>query len=251
MTSPTTLPPVSYLAHIRADAARMAELGARDLDAAIPSCPGWDVREVLTHTGSVYSHKVACMRTGRRPESSSEWNHGPAEGEDLLAWFGTRTDELLGELGERGPGTPSFTWYEPQQNVGFWYRRMAQETVVHRVDVESAFDVVAPVDDALAVDGVDEVLDWFLSYQAADVGPGAPGQGTVAVRTSDHIWRVTLHPDDVALARDRGPAEAVVTGEPSELLLWLWGRRPQAAVTVEGDQPLVDAMRARLQVVTQ
>jgi uncharacterized protein (TIGR03083 family) len=250
MTSPTVLAPNAYLSHIRANAAQMVDLASRDLDAAVPPCPGWDVREALTHTGEVYSHKVACMRTGRRPESS-EWNHGPREGEHLLEWFGTRTEELLAELGERGPGTPAYTWYEPQQNVGFWYRRMAQETAIHRVDVESAFDGVTPVDDALAVDGVDEVLDWFLSYQADEVGPDGPGRGTVAVRTREQLWRVTLTPNDVVLERDRGPAEALVTGEPSELLLWLWGRRPQAAVTVEGDQSVIAGMRARLHVVTQ
>jgi uncharacterized protein (TIGR03083 family) len=250
MTSPTVLSPDAYLSHISRNAARMGDLASRDLDAAVPPCPGWDVREALTHTGEVYSHKVACMRTGRRPQSS-EWSHGPGEGEHLLKWFGTRAEELLAELAERGPGTPAYTWYEPQQNVGFWYRRMAQETVVHRVDVESAFDEVTPVDDALAVDGVDEVLDWFLSYQADEVGPDGPGRGTVAVRTREHLWRVTLAPDDVVLERERGPAQALVTGDPSELLLWLWGRRPQAAVAVEGDRSAIDGMRARLQVVTQ
>ena len=142
------------------------------------------------------------------------------------SWFRTRLEELVTELEERGPDAPAFTWYEPQQNVEFWYRRMAQETVVHRVDVESAFDQVTPVDDELAVDGIDEVLDWFLAYQADDVGPDGPGRGTVAVRTGDHIWRVHLLPDDVELSREPGACDAVVSGEPSELLLWLWGRRP-------------------------
>jgi len=42
-----------------------------------------------------------------------------------------------------------------------------------------------------------------------------------------------------------------VSGEPSELLLWLWGRRPDSAVTVEGDAELLAGFRARLKVVTQ
>ena len=85
---------------------------------------------------------------------------------------------------------------------------MAQETAVHRVDVESGYDAVTPVDDELAVDGIDEVLDWFLSYQAEDVGPDAPGRGTVAVRTGDHIWRLTLH-------RRRGRASPASPGRPT------------------------------------
>jgi uncharacterized protein (TIGR03083 family) len=204
----------------------------------------------MTHTGSVYSHKVACMRIGR-PQSEDDWDHGPAEGQDLVEWFQTRLDELTGELSSRGPDAPAFTWYEPDQTVGFWFRRMAQETAVHRVDVEGAFDAVTPIDDDLAADGIDEVLDWFLAYQAGDVGPDGPGSGTVAVRTGDRIWRVTLQPDDVLLSRDPGPATAVVSGEPSELLLWLWGRRPDHAVTVEGDTDLIAALRERLRIVTQ
>jgi hypothetical protein len=128
---------------------------------------------------------------------------------------------------------------------------MAQETAVHRVDVESAFEAVTSVADDLAVDGVDEVLDLFLVYQAEDVGPDGPGRGTVAVRTGENIWRLTLSADDVALSREPGATDAVVSGEPSELLLWLWGRRPDSAVLLEGDGELLTGFRARLKVVTQ
>jgi uncharacterized protein (TIGR03083 family) len=242
--------PDTFLQHLRADADRMASLAARDLDAAVPPCPGWDVREVVTHTGAVYSHKVACMRSGRRPDDD-EWQQAPGEGEELIGWFRDRHAELLTELETRGPDAPAYTWYDAQQTVGFWYRRMAQETVVHRVDVESAFDEVTHVDDELAVDGIDEVLDWFLAYQAEDVGPDGPGRGTVAVRTGDHIWRVQLLPDDVQLSREPGPTDAVVSGEPSELLLWLWGRRPDTAVSLEGEADLLTGLRERLRIVTQ
>ena len=242
--------PETYLQHLRTDADRMAALSARDLDAAVPPCPGWDVREVMTHTGAVYSHKVACMRLGRRPDDD-EWQQAPTDGEETIGWFRDRLDELLTELQARGPDAPAYTWYDAQQTVGFWHRRMAQETVVHRVDVESAFDEVTHVDDELAVDGIDEVLDWFLAYQAEDVGPDGPGRGTVAVRTGDHIWRVLLLPDDVQLSREPGPTDAVVSGEPSELLLWLWGRRPDTAVSLEGEADLLTGLRERLRIVTQ
>jgi uncharacterized protein (TIGR03083 family) len=242
--------PETFLTHVKADAARIAELAPRDFDAPVPTCPGWTVRDVVEHTGAVYSHKVACMRKGDRPVEG-EWQHAPREGEDLVPWFQRRLDELVTELEQRGPDAPAFTWYDDVQTVGFWYRRMAQETVIHRVDVESAFDAITHVDDDLAVDGIDEVLDWFLVYQAEDVGPDGPGRGTVAVRTGDHIWRVTLNPDDVGLAREPGASDAVVSGEPSELLLWLWGRRPDSAIGFEGDQATVNALRERLRVVTQ
>jgi hypothetical protein len=71
------------------------------------------------------------------------------------------------------------------------------------------------------------------------------------VRTGDHIWRSTLTPDDVELSREPGAADAVVSGEPSELLLWLWGRRPDSAVMLEGDRELLTGFRERLKIVTQ
>jgi uncharacterized protein (TIGR03083 family) len=243
--------PDDFLAHLRRDAERMAELAPGGLDNPVPACPGWTVEEALVHTGSVYSHKVACMRLPEGPQRLEDWDHGPAEGQPHADWFRERLAELVDELTSRGPQAPAYTWYDDDQTVGFWFRRMAQETAVHRVDVESGFDAPSPVPADLAVDGIDEVLDLFLRFQNDDVGPDGPGRGTVAVRTGDHIWRQTLTADEAQLSREPGPADAVVSGEPSELLLWLWGRRPDSAVQREGDHELLAAFRERLRVVTQ
>ena len=94
------------------------------------------------HTGSVYSHKVACMRLPEGPQRQEDWDHGPAEGQDPTEWFRERLAELTDELSSRGPQAAAYTWYEDDQTVGFWFRRMAQETAVHRADVESGFDAV-------------------------------------------------------------------------------------------------------------
>jgi hypothetical protein len=34
----------------------------------------------------------------------------------------------------RKPEDPAGSWYTPDQTVGFWIRRMAHETVIHRID---------------------------------------------------------------------------------------------------------------------
>ena len=244
--------PQSYLAHLRADAARLADVAAADLSAPVPTCPGWTVRDAVVHTGAVYRHKVATMRLTGPPGDEADWDdRGPEEGEDTLDWFRARLDELAGELARRDPEAPCSTWHPAHRTVGFWFRRMAHETVVHRVDVESAFDAVTPVDDDLAADGIDEVLDWFLVHWHEEAGPDAPGRGTVAVRTGAHVWRVALGADTATLSREPGAADAVVSGEPSELLLWLWGRRPDRAVRREGDDTLLRGFRERLRRVTQ
>lgn len=248
----TRLPADTYLAQLRSDAGRMADLARGDgvLDLPVPTCPGWDVREVLVHTGRVYLHKLANIRTAAR----AEFPQRPGD-VDVVAWFTDALDTLAAELSARGPAAPSYTWWRPEQDVGFWFRRMAQETAVHRVDVEAAVDAVGPVDAALAVDGVAEVLELFLTTfderdRTLDTAEDEPG-AIVSVRTGDHAWRVALDRDAVEVRAGVGPADAIVTGEPSELLLWLWGRRPDAAVSVTGEQDAIAALRRRLTAATQ
>ena len=76
-----------------------------------------------------------------------------------MAWFEAALDELVRELVDRGPAAPSFTWWPPDQTVGFWDRRMAQETAGHRAVVESAYDEGTPGDDARGSDGGEEGVE--------------------------------------------------------------------------------------------
>lgn len=251
----TQLEPERYLELLKADAGRLAEVAARDLDAGVPTCPGWSVRDALVHTGHVYLHKVANMRT----QAAAEWPPEPAPERDEVAWFLAALDTLCGELVERGPDAPSYTWWPADQTVGFWYRRMAQETAMHRVDVESAFDDVTPVADDLAVDGVDEVLELFVSGDWAktvapeewgDVSPDAGAGRSVLVKTGGASWCVTLQPDRIDFERDADQGDATVSGPPSDVLLWLWRRR-STGVSLYGDREALDALRGRLLIATQ
>ena len=254
----TWLTPARYLELIASDARRLAAVAAGHLDDPVPTCPGWTVADVVTHTGEVYHHKVACTLLGRRP-TEDEYAHAPAEGEDLLEWFDASLATLLETLGSRTPESPAFTWYDPDQSVGFWIRRMAQETVIHRVDAEAAVGAVTAADEALAIDGIDEALQLFLSYaigadpdEELDVYAGR----SLQVRTGSWAWQVTVdlttdRADRIPLTRGAKPAQATVSAEPSELLLWVWGRRPDSAVTLHGDLAAVSDFRELLVRGTQ
>ena len=74
-------------------------------------------------------------------------------GKDTVEWFSDEHAKLLSELAAHRPSDHTWTWWEPDQTVGFWYRRMALETVVHRVDIEAQFGPLSAIDPALAVDG--------------------------------------------------------------------------------------------------
>ena len=261
MTRATRLSPDRYLQLLAADGTRLADVSVDRLDEPAPTCPGWDVAEVVRHTGSVYNHKIACIDIGRRPEEG-EWESRPPQGTDLVDWYRGTLTAILQRLGSLDATTPAYTWYAPEQDVAFWQRRMAQEAVVHRVDAEAAAGQVTPVDDDLAVDGIDEVLDIFLRYgfSATDVAADPDLDVTrhagrsVLVRTGPHAWHLAVasgEPEQVVLTREARPAQATVSAEPSELLLWLWGRRPDSAVTITGDPAAAAALRDLLVLATQ
>ncbi|MEO6715230.1 MAG: maleylpyruvate isomerase family mycothiol-dependent enzyme [Mycobacteriales bacterium] len=229
-------------------------MAQRDLAADVPTCPDWTVRDALVHTGHVYLNKVANMRTMAKAEFAAV--PAPAGGE--IEWFRAAFDELVGELVTRGPDAAAYTWFPPDQTVGFWYRRMAQETAVHRVDVESAFGQVTPIAEDLAVDGIDEMLDLFVggewdpdSPDWGDVSHDAGAGTTTAVSAGDRAWWITLQPDRIGVTGEERPADARVTGSPSEVLLWLWGRLGDDALTVDGDAAVLRALRDRLTIAGQ
>jgi uncharacterized protein (TIGR03083 family) len=245
-----------YLDHLAADAARLRTAGARDLSAKVPTCPDWNVADLLRHVADVYTHKTESMRRGEWPDP---WPREPA-GDDPVALLDEALAELLSELTSRKPADPAITWYGPDQTVGFWIRRMAQETVVHRVDGELALGLrPSPIPADLAVDGVDEVLVSFLAYASkqwpdafADRLATCSGQ-TVAVTAGDHRWLVRLTSSLIEVTPDAtaSEADACVSGAPSDVLLWLWRRSPDADVQIEGDRALIAVLRDLLGMATQ
>jgi hypothetical protein len=174
---------------------------------------------------------------------------------------------LTREFGARAPQSAAATWYEPEQTVGFWIRRMAQETVIHRVDAELAAGVaVEEIPEDLAVDGIDEVLERFLGYGShrwtEDFKPSVPDRDLppVLVATDGYGWLVRTTPEgaSVEVATPRTDAPAIVTGEPVPLLLWLWRRPaggaggiPAGGVELDGDAELIDELRELLHDATQ
>jgi uncharacterized protein (TIGR03083 family) len=249
--------PERYLELLEQDGARLASAArTADLDAPIPACPGWSVRDCVAHTAGVYQHKVACIRLGRY--ASDDTREQP-DGWELVAWFDTALAAIVAELRERGPTAAAYTFSATDQTVGFWYRRMAQETAVHRVDVEAALGATTPIDVELAVDGIDEVLDVFMGTdwtamspdEWGTVDPHAGEGSTIAVRSGGSVWRSTLGPERVVMDRDGGPADASVSGAPEDVLLWLWGRHPDTAVSLDGDPSALRSFRDRLVVATQ
>jgi uncharacterized protein (TIGR03083 family) len=234
---------------LAADAARLREAVAGAATAPVPTCPGWTVTDLSGHVSTVYAHKTEIMRTGAFP--GEDWS--PPETGDPLADLDRAYAELAGELAARDPAETVPSWYPADQTVGFWARRMAHETVIHRVDGELAAGLPrAPIPADLAVDGVDEVLVRFLEHGSrhwpddfGDALRDLDGRAVRVTTTAGGSWLVRLAPDGVTVTTDRDDDEAAaatVSGDPVTVLLWLWRRGGPDGLTFGGDTALVDVL---------
>jgi len=249
-------PVIDYLSHVERDAARIAAMGRLGMDAAVPSCPGWTVADLIAHTGVVYAHKATIVRDGWIDEQPA-----PVEPPDdeILGWFERRAAEMLEILRAADPAAPAATWHGPDQTVGFWHRRMAHESVIHRLDAELAHSAVSPIDAALGADGIDEILVIMMTG-APDWSETKESDAIVAITESGggRTWRLRAGEFTGTSPRgNRYVAEptflidtgddaitASIAGAAGDLDAWLWGRRDLSALSVAGDRALVDRVRA-------
>jgi uncharacterized protein (TIGR03083 family) len=247
-----------YLECLAADYGDLRDAAASvELTVPVPSCPGWTVGDLVCHVAEVYLHKVTVMRTGRWPE---QWPPPGRAGEPPLRLLGRAYGELIAEFRTRPPGDATPTWYDPDQTVAFWIRRMAQETVVHRIDAELAAGLpVTPVPGDLAIDGVDEVLNRFLGYDFEALGrlqgghlAVEGGPDTITVLAGQAAWTVRPSPREVAVDDGAGDnPRVVIQAAPEPMLRWLWGRAADDAVRFAGDQAWAGYLRRLLAATTQ
>lgn len=228
--------------------------------------------DLVRHVGQVYLHKVECMRLGA--EKESDWPPAGLRDEEPLVLLDRAYSELVHELTTRDPADRGGTWYAPDPSVGFWFRRMAQETVVHRVDAElAAGGDVSPIPVDLAIDGVDELLRVFVAYSVAawtdyfqEALAGSPGRTIKfeATPTGDSprvTWVARTSPGELTveggpgeLVPGDGPTDLSVSGGPVDLLLWGWNRAVpgrENRVSAEGDTDALAEFRRVALIATQ
>jgi uncharacterized protein (TIGR03083 family) len=248
-----------FLDCLAVDFARLRAVAPSDPAAAVPTCPGWTVADLTRHVGEVYLHKTLAMREGAEPEP---WPPRELADEEPLALLDRAYAGLRQEFAARRPEDAAGSWYSPDQTVGFWGRRMAQETLIHRIDAEiGTGQPVAPVPAGLAVDGIDELLKVFVAYGVAEWGDDfadiladSPGR-TYTLRTDGAAWRAQTGPGLFAVADGTdNAADVTVSGPPTAVLRWVWNRedpREPSAVTVEGTAQAVDELRRCIVLATQ
>jgi uncharacterized protein (TIGR03083 family) len=214
-------------------------------NAAVPSCPGWVVRDLVRHQGGTHRWATGYV-AGQRTELwevdlddvVGEW---PTDG-NLIDWFGDGLATLVQTFTDADPDLVCFAWLRAPSPLAMWTRWQAHQTTVHRVDAELAVGwplTAVPV--LLAADGLDELLSYVSRHRGwLRANPAR----RLRIRCSDHPsdWLVRIGPQRVVtrLAVAGGDeywdeVDCLVTGTASDLYLALWNRRPTTSLRVQGD----------------
>ena len=238
---PGALPFASYVDAIGEEAERLAQAARRGLELAVPSCPGWSVRDLVDHVSGVYRFWTMQLEA-RHPESRTEVVD-PGRS-DVLETFDTEVVRLVAALSAAGPASPSWNWSGSDLVAAWVARRMALESAVHRVDGELAIGAPLPVERELAVDGIDERIGLHLVIDAAD-DPAMTLGGSICLVCSDDVaaWVVELSGGRVRWRRGRGPADVVVVGRASDLFLFTWNRIGLDGLEMTGRRDIAERWR--------
>ncbi|GGS78369.1 hypothetical protein GCM10010156_41320 [Planobispora rosea] len=233
---------------------RMAEAASQaGLDAPVPTCPGWTVRDLLGHTGGVHRWATAYVATGKAEpftdEEETEFFSCPAD-DTLISWFRDGHAALVGTLEQADPDLACWAFLRAPSPLAFWARRQAHETTIHRVDAESATGKITPIDPALAADGVDELFDGFYARPRGRLVADPPV--SLAVRATDRAasWTIRVEPDGRTVTPGaRDDADCVISGPAAELYLLLWNRADAGGLDVRGDRDVLALWREKARIL--
>lgn len=194
-----------------------AVLEAGDLEAPVPTCPGWSLADLGEHTRWVHAWAAHAVAVGTRDGDTPSPGAGR---EALVAGYRDAAASLVEVLRGTAPDAPAWT-FGPERVSAFWRRRQVHEVTLHLYDALASQGRTAEwaITPELAWDGVDEVAAVFYPRQVR-LGRSEPLSAPVrlvATDLSDHP--LVLEPD--------APGDEVELAAPAtDLLLVLWGRVP-------------------------
>ena len=169
---------------------------------------------------------------------------------DILVLREQATAALVDQLARLADDEPRWSWWEPDQTVGFTRRMQICEATMHRVDAELTADVdVGPIEQDVATLAVDHCVDvmWGWMPEWADYQPQTVVE-FVAIDTGRRWLLEVGHwtgtgpesgkPFDEprAVRAGQGAEPAVTVSAPVEdLALWSWTRGGTVQTTGDPD----------------
>ncbi len=233
-------------------AALRSDVVACGPDPAVPTCPGWTVRQLVRHLARVYQWVEQALRSEPGVAEPPRAEEPPVEWPELIDYWDARLTAVLTALTELGPDAPTWVFAGADTATArFWARRQAHETAIHRLDARHArIGSVDPgavgelFDTRFAADGIDEALRVTIPRQLRRIPPPRGGSVLVHAVDTDLAWTVRLSTDGeplrVSLGGPPTPADASLSGAADQVYRAVW-QRPSRAVR-RGDLGLTAAL---------
>ncbi|MBC3193146.1 maleylpyruvate isomerase family mycothiol-dependent enzyme [Pseudonocardia sp. C8] len=197
-----------------------------DPETAVPTCPGWSLRQLQRHVGRGHlwaAQMVASGATEMLDPREVAGGKPPAGGPDVAAqWLRDGATALLDAVAAAGPDAPVWTFTGPKPSA-WWVRRRLHEAAVHRADVAIALGVPFEIAPELAADGVSEWLGLLAARPAGDEPPLAEG-ATLHLHATDDVlgvageWMIRSDGGRVVWEHGHGKGDAAVRGSAADLL---------------------------------
>ncbi|NUP47887.1 MAG: maleylpyruvate isomerase family mycothiol-dependent enzyme [Catenulispora sp.] len=207
---------MDFLALLRSEletyAAVLGGLTKTDLERPVPACAPWDVYELTDHLGNGNLWVATAVREGHG--RNDQERTAPRDPASLHTWLLSTNEEILSAL-DVHPETQAWTFSSQlPRTVGFWWRRRAHETRMHRWDLQDALGAAEPFEPEFAADAVAEVFELFAPRM---IQRGIAPEPPVALKVSA---------TDVGRSWTYGPGEPVaeLSGAAPDLALRLWNR---------------------------
>jgi uncharacterized protein (TIGR03083 family) len=226
-----------------------------DMTVPVPSCPGWNVGQLLRHLGGVQRWATAVVSArATEPVQEQPRDYSAYASEDpavIGPWLAEGAERLADTLRDAGPDTPLWTPVAGG-STNFYARRFTHEALIHRSDATLALGAVFTVDQDVALDAIDEWMELSSLPMHFDVHPRMRellGSGrTLHLHATDSApeasaeWVVDLTGDVIGWRRAHEKAAVAVRGPLTDLLLIIYKRRPARGDGIEilGDAQLLD-----------
>jgi uncharacterized protein (TIGR03083 family) len=237
---------------IRTEAQRFADvLAATAPDARCPTCPEWSASDLLWHLVVVHQFWASVLAWDVRTDVDvavieQAAPSRPDNTADLLALREQATTALLEQLDRLDDSEPRWSWWPPDQTVGFTRRMQIHEATMHRVDAELTAAVpVTPIGPDVAAGAVDHAVDVMWGWLPAGATYQAGAVVEFVAADVDRQWLVEVGRSTGgprAVRASAGEPSATVRAPVGDLALWAWTRG--GVVEVSGDAESVAALIA-------
>lgn len=211
------------------------------LDADVPTCPDWKVRDLVQHIGQVHRFAMSYVATGRTtPPGDGDTRAEPPHDDELFDWLRAGHAALVEALQSAPDDLECWAFLPAPSPRAFWARRQAHEAAIHRADADAAAGVATTYDAAFAADGVDELLLGFFARPRGRLVSDPPVRLGFRATDTDDAWTMTIGPESRSTTRERGDVDCTVSADATDLYLLLWNRRSPDGLDVVGDRNLLD-----------